>query len=60
MASKPEKLLEPPSTPPYFTLVAGHRFDMDQQRNLLLHFIHSKKLDKECEAWLDKHFPDSD
>jgi hypothetical protein len=55
-----EKLLDAPSTPPYFNLWAGNRFDMDQERNILLHFIESKGLSDECDAYIDKHFPKED
>jgi hypothetical protein len=48
----------PPDTAPRYTLW-GDKWDMETARNALLHFIHEKELDAECEQWLDKHFPDT-
>lgn len=57
---KAQSLLDAPSTPPYFNLWAGHRFCMESQRNILLHFIESKGLSQECDRYIDKHFPRKD
>lgn len=60
LEKRQEQLCEAPDTPPRFHLWGGHRFDMDAQRNILLHFIHEKGLDAECVAFIEQHFPDED
>lgn len=55
-----EILLEAPHTPPRYHLWGGHRFDMEVQRNILLHFIHQKGLDAECVSFIETNFPDED
>lgn len=52
--------LDSPDTPPYFHLITGHWADIDQQRNILLHFIHEKGLNEEFIKYLDKHFPEDE
>ncbi len=55
-----EQYLEAPDTPPRFHLRGGHRFDLECQRNILLHFIRLKGLDDECVKFIEENFPDDD
>ena len=47
----------PPSTAPYFKFYA-EKWDHEYARNVLLHFINQKKLNKTLDKWLEKHYPD--
>ena len=48
---------EPPHTPIYFH-ISGEKWDMDQQRNSLLHYIHAKGLDEDCLRWVYESAPE--
>ena len=48
---------QPPHTRPYFHL-ATEKWDMDAQRNSLLHFIHEKGLDAEYLRWVYENAPE--
>ena len=45
---------ETPSTSLYFH-ISGEKWDMDHQRNALLHYIESKGLSDECLTWLQEN-----
>lgn len=54
-----DKFSDAPSSKPYFEL-SGSKFEMQYQRNVLLHFIHEKGLDEQFIAYLDFLAPEDE
>lgn len=48
---------KPPSTRPYFHM-SGDKWDMDYQRNALLHFVEAQGLSDKCLDWLYTNAPE--
>ncbi len=57
---KKRNRLEPPDSPPYYHLWAGHWVDKEEQRNILLNFLDERGLNEEFIKYLDEHFPDNE
>lgn len=53
-----DKFDSPPDIKSYYALWGKHEFDLDFQRNLLLHFIADNSLDGDFIKYLDYHFPE--
>ena len=53
-----KKTYDPPLTKAYFRLVAGHHFDMEDQRNILLQFIEMKGLTDEFMEIFEETWPE--
>jgi len=47
----------PPATAPYHKFWS-EKWDHEYARNVLLHFINQKKLNKTLDKWLEKYYPD--
>ncbi len=54
-----DKFDDAPTCLSYHTLWAD-RFDIEIQRNILLHFIVEKNLDADFVAYLKHHFPENE
>jgi hypothetical protein len=48
-----------PNIESYFALWGKHEFDIESQRNILLHFVTDRKLDAGFMKYLDYHFPEN-
>ena len=49
---------EPPDIPVRYKFWC-EKWDHEYARNVLLHYIKARGLAKDCEKWMDKHFPDN-
>ena len=47
----------PPSSRPYFH-ISSEKWDMENQRNALLHYVHEHQLDDECLNWVKENAPE--
>jgi len=47
----------PPHSRPYFH-ISSEKWDMENQRNALLHYIHEKGLDEDCLVWVKENAPE--
>lgn len=52
-----DKFNNAPPSEPYYHLWGKHELSMEQQRNVLLNFLHERGLDTEFMEYLNRHGP---